>query len=899
MGSTRPGARLPDPVGAAAVRALEALGRAALAGASARRKLSSGEMDAAELYGRLLREAVGELASPMAACWPKLAEGQPGPELQGLDAALTELRALVPDPAALAELYESLLELHPAVEPAAGTFVLGRTAGHARKAAGSYSTPPELVELVLDVTLEPVLAAAAAARDPEAAVLSLRVCDPACGGGRFLAAAAVRIAARLAAVRTRCRRPDAAAQRQALADAVEACLYGVDVDPTAAALSRLRLVLLAGEGADTGRIGAHVGCADALVGATPALLAAARPGPLPLDDPRAADAWCAALLDARDGARAAGERARDPGFLHWHLAFPGVLRADAAAPGPGWSGGFDVVVGNPPWDKVELLEREWFAPRRPEVAEAPTAAERKRRIAALAATDGALFRRYEQARRRSEALRRFIRRSGRYRHAGAGRANLYVAFVETMRAILAPGGRLGCVVPSGIATDASTAGLLRSLLESGELAALYDFDNRRGLFPGVQGNVRFCVLALDAGGRDRFEAAAQLGTPAELSAPGRRYRLSREDVRVLSPNTGHLPAFSGARDAALILALYRRTGVLHAGGPPERGPWGIRLRQGLFNLTSDSALFRTREELELAGYRPSGAEMVRGREVLVPLLEAKMAQQFDHRAATFEGVPVATRFRTHAAARPPAPAERVDPEWQPLPRYWAAQSEVRARAGDARWFLGFRDVLSAVADARSLIACVVPPWGIANTFPLVQPAGGAAAAAALLALLNSLVADYLVRQRTIGSHLNFYVLRQLAVPPPEALAQPCPWQAGRSLADWLAERALELSFTTPGLADFAAECGYHGAPFAWDERRRFRLRCELDAACLLIYGLARDEAEHVLAAFPVLRRREEREHGRFRTGEAVLAAYDELQRAAAGRAAAFVATVGAIDEEAP
>jgi hypothetical protein len=209
----------------------------------------------------------------------------------------------------------------------------------ARRAAGSYYTPPRLVESLLDTALEPVLEAALPQPDPEAALLALRVCDPACGSGHFLLAAAWRLARRLAARRTRSDQPPAAALRAALRDVVGRCLYGVDLDPLAVELCRVGLWLEAAEPGRPFRFPPQrIRQGNSLLGATPAVL---RPGP---PTRAAGDHWCRAVL----GAGAGGP------FFHWHLEFPEVFQLPKTGEPPdnpetGWSGGFDVVLGNPPF----------------------------------------------------------------------------------------------------------------------------------------------------------------------------------------------------------------------------------------------------------------------------------------------------------------------------------------------------------------------------------------------------------------------------------------------------------------------------------------------------------------------------------------------------------------------
>src|SRR5262249_42482540 len=148
----------------------------------------------------------------------------------------------------------------------------------------------------------------------------------------------------------------------------------------------------------------------------------------------------------------------------------------------------------------------------------------------------------------------------------------------------------------------------------------------------------------------------------------------------------------------------------------------------------------------------------------------------------------------------------------------------------ATWFLGFRNAISAVADARSLVAAIVPRAGVSNGLPLVSGVGPRRACL-LLALLNSFVLDYVLRQKARGGNLNFHVLTQPPVPPAERSQNRCPWSRKEMLEDWFVRRVLALTWTSLDLNCFGRECGRKGRPYAWDEVRRRHLRGEIDAAC--------------------------------------------------------------------
>ena len=186
----------------------------------------------------------------------------------------------------LGSIYESLLELVPKWSKEKREFLLDVMPGNERKSTGSYYTPTSLIDCLLDSALDPVLddaqkraevAATNAGTDPSAAIadalLAVTVCDPACGSGHFLVAAARRIAKRLAAVREHNPEPTVEALRTALRDVVKHCIYGVDVNPMAVELAKVSLWLEALEpGKPLGFLDAHIKCGNALIGATPALI---------------------------------------------------------------------------------------------------------------------------------------------------------------------------------------------------------------------------------------------------------------------------------------------------------------------------------------------------------------------------------------------------------------------------------------------------------------------------------------------------------------------------------------------------------------------------------------------------------------------------------------------------
>ena len=204
----------------------------------------------------------------------------------------------------------------------------------------------------------------------------------------------------------------------------------------------------------------------------------------------------------------------------------------------------------------------------------------------------ALARLWESHKRSIEGLSKFSRFGGRFPLTAVGKINTYSIFAETARSICSPDGRVGMIVPSGIATDDTTKVFFADLVNRQSLVSLYDFENREGVFPGVHRSYKFCLLTLTGADSPspQAEFAFFLHRTEQLHDAGRRFALSPADLALYNPNTRTCPVFRTRHDADIAAKLYRRAGVFWKearGGEPEANPWGVNFSQ-MFNMTSDS-----------------------------------------------------------------------------------------------------------------------------------------------------------------------------------------------------------------------------------------------------------------------------------------------------------------------
>ena len=261
-----------------------------------------------------------------------------------------------------------------------------------------------------------------------------------------------------------------------------------------------------------------------------------------------------------------------------------------------------MVLGNPPWERIKLQEKEFFETRNREIAQAPNKAARERLIRALPQQNPSLAQEFADAVHGAESSSRFIRGSNRAPLTGRGDINTYSIFAETARTLCNPRGQVGMIVPSGIATDDTTKVFFSNLIDNHSLASLYDFENRERVFQGIDSRIKFCLLTLTGKERPSTEAefAFFLYRTEQLQDPERRFTLAPEDFALFNPNTRTCPVFRTRKDAEIAGKMYRRSGVFWKearGSEPELNPWGIRF-YSMFHMSNNSNLFRTREQLE-------------------------------------------------------------------------------------------------------------------------------------------------------------------------------------------------------------------------------------------------------------------------------------------------------------
>ena len=585
--------------------------------------------------------------------------------------------------------------------------------------------------------------------------------------------------------------------------------------------------------------------------------------------PNSGDAAWLKFAELWDRARAIAER---EGFLHWEAAFPGVWRHwQNVRP----AGGFDAVVGNPPWDRIKLQEVEWFATRHPHIAFAPTAAARKTAVQRVREQGALIADQFDAAKEQAESLSRMVRSFGHYPLLSGGDINLYSLFVERAINLLKPDGLVGLLTPSGIYADKTAAKFFKSVSTGGRVAGLFDFENKKIFFKDVHASFKFCALIFGGENRrfDETRCAFFLHDTRTVDDPDRCFSLTPADFARVNPNTCTAPVFRTRRDADITRRIYEQHPVLvNRSDEAERKAWPVKYVR-MFDMANDSHLFRTSGQLDAEGFYPvEGNRWRKGADVYVALYEGKMVQAFDHRAASIVN-------RDGNLFRPGQPdrtldEEHRDPAFSPRPRYWVNQQDSPA-AKRFGWFLSFKDI-TASTNVRTMIAGIVPQVGCGHTLPVLIPAEDdvdGASMACLLANLNSFCFDYVARQKVQGTHLTWYTVEQLPIIAPSGYDATFGNTTAREL---VRHHVLRLTYTAHDLAPFARDLGYDGPPFIWNEEERRHLRTRLDALYFHLYGITRDDAAYILSTFPIVRREDEARFGTSRTRDLILAYMNAL-----------------------
>ena len=582
--------------------------------------------------------------------------------------------------------------------------------------------------------------------------------------------------------------------------------------------------------------------------------------------------------------------AEEQRFFHWCVEFPEVFAANK---------GFDVMCGNPPWDKLQMEEEKWFAGKDEDIVKAANQAERKEKIAKLQTSAPKLYEEFTTACNALTSQSNFVKNSGRFPLTAVGKLELSSLFAELCLSFSKEA--WGLVLPTGIAVNDSNKYFFSKLIDENRLMSIYSFENEEKLFD-IHHSFKFCLLTC-CGMKDtphEVKGGFYLRRVDHLLDPRRIYTLKTSDFARLNPNTKTCPVFRTSRDASLTAKIYRNSTIL-LNEENGNNPWDVKFGS-MFNMATDSNLFRTHAQLAEAGAILKGNVFttIDGNKY-VPLYEGKMIWHYNHHYGTWP-----TEGGRPNSINMPSLDELSNPNSYLIPWYWVPLTEVNERLKkrdnegnlvwewEHKWLIGFRKLTNATTE-RTFICTPIPnAKGLGDSVTLLYAERGTVPVASLCAMLTSLVYDYTVRQKVGGTNMNIFFVKQLPVLTPDQIPSAMQWQIVKRVAElcyfnhdmdgWASELWEEMS------EEQRAELPQLGAqqPWVYNPERRAILQAELDAIFAHLYGLNTEDLHYILdpedicgkgcinETFRVLKDNELRQYGEYRTKRLVLEAWDNF-----------------------
>lgn len=600
----------------------------------------------------------------------------------------------------------------------------------------------------------------------------------------------------------------------------------------------------------------------------------------------------------------AQEIAKENNFFNWKFEFPLVFK----------DGGFDIVLGNPPWDKVKIKAEEFFATRVPEIAKAQNGSKRNKMIEKLVEgteQEKRYYMEFHEAQHSVACQNTFYHLSkedgAQYPLSGIGDVNLFALFIEMTSKIRKDKGSIGMVVPTGFCTADTTKDLFRHFVDSSTVHSIFDFENSNSvmvrlqngkertvnerIFPAIDGRTKFSLFTSKK--TSQADYAFFLHTVKDLDDQRRHFEMSTDEIRLLNPNTLTLPVLRSRKDFEVIKKIYLNSRAVWTENEEGGNTFGLSL-QTMFHMTNDSGLFYG---------TPSPTRL--------PLYEGKFISIYDHRFNSYEGD---MDSNGNPKERETTLDEKRDPNFELTPQYYVELDDIHKKCGVDRtvtksvkkvisdnpygqdewfvsqeslpleeqkdterlkkWCLGFRNISNAT-NKRTFLCCIFPLSGVGNKITLINDVK-LSTSLLFVANTSTFVFDYAVRSKVGGTDINNFYFKQFPIIAPDRYTD--------NERRFAISYAKKLLGTTNKMAEIL-ECSVT----IWNPDERAVLISRLDAFYAMKYGLSREDFEFILdpeavmgkgyptSTFPQIRDNEIAQYGEYRTKILALKAYDELK----------------------
>ena len=517
-------------------------------------------------------------------------------------------------------------------------------------------------------------------------------------------------------------------------------------------------------------------------------------------------------------------------FFHYHLEFPEVFE----------KGGFDCLLGNPPWEELQAQEKEFFS-EHPEIANA-TVTIRKKKIDDLKVQNEQLYLDWVKYKTTIDCIRNFISESQCFSLSAFGKLNLYSLFAEKFLALANQSGYASFITPTDIGTGKTNQNFISYLIKEKYLVSFVDYENskRPKYFQEVHSQLRFCILTIFKGycGDGTYEFLIRTDDQLHKNIISLKF----DDILLLNPETKTIPVFLNKYEAELAFKLYR--------AQPLFGRYNVFPITRVFNIGIPAILKMFQKEYD---------------NNLPPLYEGKMFAAYNHRQSTIQINE--ENISRKASGIDLSITELKDPSFKCKTQYYYRMDEYLNEQFPNDWILVYKDIGSST-NSRSMISCIIPKIPTDFTVRAITGPIDSIKACCAIACFNSFIFDFLLRQKLVGNHLSDYFINQIPFVDGSRICSAALKKIG--------DNVLKLTYSNNEVRGFAIDCGYSGEPFIWNEKERFQLQCELDAIYAHLYGVEKEEMDYILETFPIVKRKDIDKYGSYRTKETILQLYDEF-----------------------
>ncbi|KMP50160.1 Eco57I restriction-modification methylase domain-containing protein [Bacillus cereus] len=488
--------------------------------------------------------------------------------------------------------------------------------------------------------------------------------------------------------------------------------------------------------------------------------------------------------------------------------------------------GFDLVVGNPPWEKLRFEEKSFLRPWAPHIALLSKKDDRAREIEKLQLTHPCVYAYYKNFVSYLEDSKKNIKKNAVFKHSAVGELNTYALFTELATAFIREGGRVCYVVKSAIVVSPVNASIFKYLLSNRLIISCYDFINKKNIF-AIDNRERFCVLILGYHNTDYFYFKSGLTIPEELMLSD-DMRITPEVLNLLNPLTGMMPSVTDSEELSFLIKMHSLHPVL----------------EEVFTECKFGRLVHFTNHAEFIDTEHS--------EDNIPVYEGKFIEIYDGRYSTYEGLQPDEMYKNKASSIVVPKEKKQDPTFQPLSRYFINKKkwDSLTKGYSEQYSLMWRSLTSA-SNRRTCIATILPHLPASQSVQFLQ-LGSIKSLTILAALFNSVVFDYMVRLKLNGIDLTQKILKQIAVPELKNFEEEIEFNGVKAtIYEHISARVSALLENDKRLVEFSTQIRPARYPlYKIEQGERKRSISEIDRLIAITYGLNDVTWSKVIRSFP-------------------------------------------------